>query len=124
MKLTSARARQRVSITTAVVLVALGAVDCSSLSRESLDAGTLGALANPTRHAATREQILTSASGTYIGRLLADRDSVLDRWVDRVDEPIRVAIDAPDVAQSAAFIASVRAAFHVWESAGIPVRFH
>src|ERR1041384_7204290 len=116
------RAMSRVLMATGVASAALSVADCSSFSRA--DSGTLdGALATPVRPAVSRQQILTWGSGTYIGRLLDDRDSTLDRWLDRVDRPIRVAIETPGGPQGAAFVSSVRAAFHVWQTVGIPVRF-
>src|SRR5436309_14792182 len=74
----------------------LAVVDCTAYSVSRAGEGTLdGALgpATPRAHAshATRDQILSSELGTYIGRVLAERDSVLDRWPDRVEQPIRVA---------------------------------
>jgi hypothetical protein len=103
----------------------LTVVDCAAYSVGRAEERTLdGALgpASPRAHA-TRDQILSSELGTYIGRVLAERDSVLDRWPDRVEQPIRVAIDEGVGLTGPGFVGAVRAALTQWESVGIPVRF-
>ena len=67
-----------------------------------------------------RADILRAAHGTYIGRLLLDRDSTLDRWPSRVDSPVRVWIEP--TAQPG-FDGIVRGAFDQWSNVGVPVRF-
>ena len=67
-----------------------------------------------------RADVTRAAHGTYIGRLLLDRDSTLDRWPDRVESPIRVWVEP--TAQPG-FADLVRDAFGEWADAGLPIRF-
>jgi hypothetical protein len=76
--------------------------------------------------AAVRRALVERESGTYIGEILARRDSALERWPDRESDPIRVWIEptsdvsgwTPNYPQVA------RDGFLAWEQqAGIPVRF-
>jgi hypothetical protein len=67
-----------------------------------------------------RDDILRAAHGTYIGRLLLDRDSTFDRWPDRVESPIRVWVEPTS---QAGFADGVRDAFGEWVDAGLPLRF-
>jgi hypothetical protein len=72
-----------------------------------------------------KERIAAGEAGTYIGELLADRDSALARWPDRVAHPLRIWIESgktltgwrPD------FRDEVAAAFDSWSTVGIPVHF-
>jgi predicted Zn-dependent protease len=82
-----------------------------------------GAAAGRSAPRATREDILTWGAGTYIDRILTDRDSVLARWPNRVADPVRVWIDAPGDAPVAEFTAAVRDAFDAWVDTGVPLRF-
>ena len=69
-------------------------------------------------------KVLVGAQGTYIGRLLTDRDSTLDRWRDRTASPIRVWIERPTASEQAnGFVEAVRTAFTEWSSIGLPLRF-
>ena len=72
-----------------------------------------------------RRRLTLGSSGTYIGEILAERDSSLARWPDRVGKPIRVWIaDGSHVAGwRDEFPARVRSAFEEWTSLDIPVRF-
>jgi hypothetical protein len=67
-----------------------------------------------------RAEVLRSASGTYIGRLLLERDSTLARWPTRIEKPIRVWVEPIAVE---GFVAHVREAFGEWTDAGLPLRF-
>jgi predicted Zn-dependent protease len=75
--------------------------------------------------ALTRGEILAAAPGTYIDQLLADRDSTLERWADRLDKPLRIWIDSSTTigGAQAGYPAAVRAALSDWLSTGIPLRF-
>jgi predicted Zn-dependent protease len=62
----------------------------------------------------------------YLGEVLQQRDSTVERWPERVADPIRVwvAPAAPHLAGwDGAFPAAVRDAFDEWEATGVPVRF-
>jgi hypothetical protein len=67
-----------------------------------------------------RDEILRAGHGTYIGRILLDRDSTLDRWSDRVASPIRVWVEP---ASQPGFTALVQEAFGEWVDVGLPLRF-
>jgi hypothetical protein len=62
----------------------------------------------------------------YLSEVLRQRDSVVERWPERVANPIRVWI-APSPKKLSgwdpAFPASVRSAFQGWQGSGVPVRF-
>lgn len=74
---------------------------------------------------ATLDAILSGATGTYIGRVLADRDSTLERWPDRVDDPLRVWVDSNSIVSGdqSGFPGAFRSAVAEWENTGIPLRF-
>ncbi len=72
-----------------------------------------------------RRRIAQNEPGTYIGEILAERDSNIARWPDRTSHPLRVWVQTPRSAPdwNPAFIGRVRDAFTTWESAGAPVPF-
>jgi len=108
------------------LMAAAGALSCASYPIVGARDGSLGpSLLAPAAQKATRERIRTSESGTYIGRLLEDRDSVLDRWPDRVNDPIRVWIEPLPLrdSTSTAFEPAVIEAFAEWANLDIPVQF-
>lgn len=74
---------------------------------------------------ATVDALLAEQGGTYIDRLLTERDSTLQRWPDRRANPIRVWLDGNlDGRQvPASFASAVESAFSEWSSIGLPVRF-
>jgi hypothetical protein len=67
-----------------------------------------------------RDDVLRAGHGTYIGRLLLDRDSTLDRWPDRIESPVRVWIEP---SAQPGFASLVQGAFGEWANAGLPIRF-
>jgi hypothetical protein len=72
-----------------------------------------------------RRRIAAAAAGTYISDMLAERDSMLTRWPDRIIEPVRVWVQRtstiPDWNPDYSRVA--RAAFDEWGEVGVPVRF-
>ena len=72
-----------------------------------------------------RRRIDAGAPGTYIGDMLADRDSLLTRWPERTIDPVRVWVQrAPTVPDwSPDLFNVVQAAFAEWGEVGHPVRF-
>jgi hypothetical protein len=72
-----------------------------------------------------RRRIQLGASGTYIADVLKDADSLLTRWPERVDNPLRIWIDpAPAVAAwRPGYVTTVHQAFDEWSASGIPMRF-
>jgi len=72
-----------------------------------------------------RRRIAQNEPGTYIGEILAERDSNIARWPDRTSHPLRVWVQTPQSAPdwNPGFVGRVRDAFTTWESAGAPVPF-
>jgi hypothetical protein len=72
-----------------------------------------------------RRRIASGMEGTYIGELLAARDSAIARWPDRTTRPLRVFVREAEVLESwnPDFLPAVRDAFDTWTQSGIPVRF-
>ena len=72
-----------------------------------------------------RRRLTEGSNGTYIGEILAERDSALAPWPDRHGRPLTVWIqptsDIPD--WHAAYPDGVRRAVHAWDSLELPVRF-
>lgn len=73
----------------------------------------------------TRRRIASGMQGTYIGELLAARDSAIARWPERTTRPLRVFVQEAEAldAWNPDFLPAVRDAFDTWTQAGIPVRF-
>lgn len=73
----------------------------------------------------TRRRIAHGMAGTYIGELLATRDSAITRWPDRVTRPLRVFVRDGDALEqwNPDFLPAVRDAFDTWTQSGIPVHF-
>jgi hypothetical protein len=67
-----------------------------------------------------RIDVLRAAGGTYIGKVLAERDSTLSRWPSRLADPIRVWIEPSSML---GFDERVRDAFGEWTDIGLPLRF-
>jgi hypothetical protein len=114
----------RVLTGVAATIAALGVANCTSIS-SSRD-GTLGGALTPSRVASVSlTDVLLESNGTYIARLLADRDSTIERWPDRTLHPLRVWIDSGSTiaGEQGVFLAVVREAFAQWEETGIPIRF-
>lgn len=74
---------------------------------------------------ATADVLRSESNGTYIGSILAERDSTLQRWPDRRADPIHVHLDGSlDGRQiPVAFENAVQSAFTEWSSIGLPIRF-
>ena|SRR5881628_680025 len=74
---------------------------------------------------ATRRRIRLSAGSTYLNEVVAaSEDSMLHRWDNRVQRPVRVFLGPATAANfQPSFLEAVRAAFARWEQAGVPVRF-
>jgi hypothetical protein len=74
---------------------------------------------------AIRKRLAEHEHGTFIGEILAARDSLLARWMDRKSKPITVWIDeqSPLVGPDQALASNVRRAFSDWGQAGVPLAF-
>jgi len=75
--------------------------------------------------AEVRRRLSENANGTYIGEMLAERDSALARWPDRHGRPLRVWIQPASHVDEwhDGFAESVRNAVHDWDAVRLPVRF-
>ena len=73
----------------------------------------------------TRRRIRSSGSSTYLGEMLAESgDSMLRRWENRQNSPIRVFFAPTNAANfRPAFLDAIRSAFGEWTNVGVPVRF-
>jgi predicted Zn-dependent protease len=72
-----------------------------------------------------RQRLAEESAGTYIEEVLAERDSAVIRWADRLGVPLTVWIQPQsDVRDyTSAYVAHVRAAFVEWDSVHLPVGF-
>ena len=72
-----------------------------------------------------RRRIVDGARGTYLVDMLQSQDSVLYRWPDARDQPLRVWVEsAPKIRNWwVGYVQVVRETFQEWETAGIPIRF-
>ncbi len=91
------------------------------------DAETLGGALNADSARAVREAVLRhiEGPGTYLPQMLADGDSILRRWPERMARPIAVYLpDGRVPGYSRDLRAAARGAVVRWERVGaIPVRF-
>lgn len=75
--------------------------------------------------AEARHLLAAASKGTYIGEILAERDSAITRWPERLAVPLRVWVQPvahlkgfnPD------FVPIVRDAFTTWSETGVPLSF-
>jgi hypothetical protein len=92
-----------------------------------------GVVAKPlTRRAAEREaekaevrrRLAEGGNGTYIGEMLAERDSALARWPERNGRPLTIWIQPSSAIHdwTDGYVASVRQAVSDWDTLGLPVR--
>lgn len=116
-------AASRVLTAAAAIIAGLGASNCTTLSG-SHD-GTLGTFAFASARTASLSEVMLGSTGTYIARVLADRDSTIERWPNSPVEPLRVWVDsnATVSGEQASFPSAVREAFADWVDAGIPLQF-
>jgi Matrixin len=72
-----------------------------------------------------RRRLVENQVGTYIGDILAERDSNIARWPDRTSRPLRVWIQSADKLTdwNPAYVNQVRDAFVTWVTSGAPVPF-
>ena len=75
--------------------------------------------------AEVRRRIAEGSEGTYIADLLADHDSSLARWPERLARPITVWIQPQSLVRGwrPTYVALAREAFEDWEATGIPLDF-
>jgi predicted Zn-dependent protease len=97
------------------------------------DGGAVGADVRASREPAPvrdlgeiRRRLIENQAGTYIGDILAERDSNIARWPDRLStKPLRVWIQFADKLPdwNPVYVGQVRDAFTTWVGAGAPVPF-
>lgn len=128
------------SLSLALGAVFAGAVRTSSATRptsaqRSAEAsGSVGGaldapvVAPPTpedERAEARRVLEAGEQGTYIGDILVERDSAVERWPERRESPLTVWIqprsDVPDF--NKVYVEEVRQAFEEWERLQLPVTF-
>ncbi len=115
----------------AAVVAVAGLVDCATYpaaARDGILGGTVSAtsMRDASRPHVTLVEVMSNAAGTYVDRLLADRDSTIERWSERgVAHPLRIWIDSSATigGAQAGFPAAVRDAFTEWATTGIPLHF-
>jgi len=86
--------------------------------------------ADPTPSAAPavieiRNRIAAASNGTYINEILAERDSGLARWPERIENPLRIWVQTASTLPGwdPAYPDRVREAFDTWSLAGVPIKF-
>jgi hypothetical protein len=99
-----------------------------SARKESRDKGAVSvdpAPAPPRDLADVRHRLELSSEGTYIGDVLAERDSALARWPDRRTDALRVWVQPTSriAGFNPSFVPLVREAFSTWLETGIPLSF-
>jgi predicted Zn-dependent protease len=114
----------------AAAVAAAGLSNCATYPSAARDGTLSEILSSPSRAsrskpAASLGAILSGAPGTYIDQLLDDRDSTIERWPDRLTQPLRVWIDSSTMLSGVQtlFPTAVRVAFAEWASTGIPLHF-
>lgn len=75
--------------------------------------------------AEVRRRIAEESEGTYIHDILADHDSSLARWPERLEKPIRVWVQPHSLVKGwkPEYVALARQAFVDWQETGIPLEF-
>ncbi len=121
------RLRPRVTALLLLALLPLTASRGRAHGRTSIASG--GAVGHPFADEFTRESVRRTlaehGNDTYIGEMLAERDSSLARWRERAGEPLMVWIQpASDVVGwDERYVDDVRTAFTDWNALKLPVRF-
>lgn len=75
--------------------------------------------------AEVRRRIAEESEGTYIHDILADHDSSLARWPERLEKPIAVWIQPHSLVKGwkPEYVTLARQAFADWQETGIPIEF-
>jgi hypothetical protein len=86
-------ARRRLAATHAAAEDTMARLAVPTVNSDSLGLQRAALTAKPMEPAELRRRIEAGAPGTYIGDMLADRDSLLTRWPERTMDPIRVWVE-------------------------------
>lgn len=119
--------RTRLTAAFVLALLPLTASGVRTHGRTSVASG--GAVGHPFADEITRETVRRTlaehGTDTYIGEMLAERDSALARWRDHAGDPLMVWIQpASEVAGwDTQYVEDVRTAFTDWDALKLPVRF-
>jgi hypothetical protein len=127
------RSLRRPRLATCALLIALLPAGDSARSprarRTEASGGVLGrpfatAGSEPAR-TTVRRRLAERGVGTYIGEMLAERDSALARWPDRHGVPLHVWVQPTPQGRdwNDGFVREVRDAFREWDAVRLPVRF-
>ena len=78
-----------------------------------------------TSPAEMRRRVANLASGTYVDDILAEQDSTLYRWPERLSDAVRVYIEPSSSVPGwdATYPMMAQAVFAEWSLAGFPIRF-
>ena len=124
----SSRLRIRLTAAVLVALLPFTASNGSGHGRTSVASG--GAVGHPfgddePSRNEVRRMLAQHGTDTYIGEMLAERDSSLARWHDRDGNPLAVWIQPRSTIAgwNAQYTDDVHAAFADWDALELPVRF-
>ena len=127
------RARIRTALTYALLCALLPITSAARSTRGRTNVASSGALGwtlsgDPTPaalRAQARRRLAEHAQGTYIGEMLAERDSSLARWPERAADPLTVWVQPHAAIEgwTTDYVADVRRAFREWNDLHLPVRF-
>ncbi len=72
-----------------------------------------------------RDRIAAEGADTYIGALLAEQDSIIRRWPDRADRPVRVWLQTTTAVDNyrVEYVTEVQQALDAWQLPDTPIRF-
>jgi hypothetical protein len=112
------RTRWYIQVTIAIIAIVSGVGLTEKVTESRASGGRVATMLDEA--APLREEVLRGAGGTYISRVLLERDSTLTRWPSRNGEPIRVWVE-PNSTNG--FEGGVRSAFGEWTAIGLPLRF-
>lgn len=122
--------RLRIRLTAALLAALLPFTASNVRSHGRTSVASSGAVGHPfaddeSSRDAVRRMLAQHRSDTYIGEMLAERDSSLARWHARNGSPLRVWIQpASAIAEwSETYTEDVHEAFADWDSLELPVRF-
>jgi hypothetical protein len=97
----------------------------TSTASAGVVAHPLSRRARENERARVRRRLAEGGAGTYIGEMLAARDSALARWPDRHGIPLTVWIQPSSTVRDwePAYLTMVRDAFADWNAVHLPVHF-